>query len=50
MRGSVTHKTGETAYIAAGAHAEKNISDQPLEEVMIEFKPGAMPCGIPRRI
>jgi quercetin dioxygenase-like cupin family protein len=40
-RGLVTHKTGETAYIAAGAYAEKNTSDQPLEEVMIEFKPGA---------
>ena len=37
------HKTGETAYVAAGARAEENISDQPLEEVVIEFKPGAPP-------
>ena len=34
-------KTGETAYFSAGARAEENISDRPLEEVVIEFKPGA---------
>ena len=35
------HKTGETAYIPAGARAEENTSDQPLEEVVIELKTGA---------
>jgi len=37
------HKTGETAYFAAGARAVENISDQPVEEVIIELKPGAPP-------
>jgi len=37
----ITHKTGETAYLAAGLREQENISDQPLEEVVIEFKPGA---------
>jgi quercetin dioxygenase-like cupin family protein len=34
-------KTGETAYFPAGARAEENDSDQPLEEVVIELKPDA---------
>ena len=38
-----THKTGETTYFAAGARAVENISNQPLEEVIIELKPGAPP-------
>lgn len=33
--------TGKTAYFAAGARAEENTSDKPLEEVVIELKPGA---------
>jgi quercetin dioxygenase-like cupin family protein len=36
-------RSGDTAYYAAGARAEENTSDQPLEEVVIEFKPGAPP-------
>jgi quercetin dioxygenase-like cupin family protein len=35
------HKTGETAYFPAGARAEENTSEQPLEEVVIELKTGA---------
>jgi quercetin dioxygenase-like cupin family protein len=34
-------KTGGTAYFPAGARTVENPSDQPLEEVIIEFKPGA---------
>jgi len=34
-------KNGQTAYFAAGARAVENPSDQPLEEVIIEFKPNA---------
>ena len=34
-------KNGETAYFPAGARVVENSSDQPLEEVLIEFKPGA---------
>jgi hypothetical protein len=34
-------KDGQTAYFAAGPRAVENLSDQPLEEVIIEFKPGA---------
>ena len=32
---------GRTAYRGAGKRAEENNSDKPLEEVIIEFKPGA---------
>ena len=35
------HKAGGTAYFDAGKRAEENTSDKPLEEVIIEFKPGA---------
>jgi quercetin dioxygenase-like cupin family protein len=34
-------KNGQTAYFAAGARTVQNPSDQPLEEVIIEFKPNA---------
>lgn len=34
-------KNGQTAYFPPGARAVENPSDQPLEEVIIEFKPGA---------
>ena len=37
----ITRRSGETAYFAAGTRTGENISDQPLEEVLIEFKPGA---------
>lgn len=39
----ITRKAGETAYLDAGERAEKNISDKPLEEVIVELKPGAPP-------
>jgi quercetin dioxygenase-like cupin family protein len=35
------HKTGETAYFPAGSRAVENVSENPLEEVVIELKPGA---------
>jgi quercetin dioxygenase-like cupin family protein len=38
---SQRHKTGETAFLPAGARAEENISDKPFEEVVIELKVGA---------
>jgi quercetin dioxygenase-like cupin family protein len=37
----VTHKAGEVAYMDAAKHAEENLSDQPLETVVIELKSGA---------
>ena len=37
----VTHKAGEVAYMEAATHAEENLSDQPLETVVIELKSGA---------
>jgi hypothetical protein len=37
----VRHKNGDTTWFDAGTRAEENVSDQPLEEVIIEFKPGA---------
>ncbi len=37
----VSHKAGEVAYLDKSARAEENLSDQPLEEVLIELKPGA---------
>ena len=35
----VTHKSGDVSYAGAGKQAEENLSDQPLEEVVIELKP-----------
>jgi quercetin dioxygenase-like cupin family protein len=35
------NKAGDTAYLDAGKRAVENTSDKPLEEVIIEFKPGA---------
>jgi len=35
------NKAGDTAYFEAGKRAEENMSNNPLEEVIIEFKPGA---------
>jgi len=37
----VTRKTGEVAWIEAGQRTEENLSDQPLEYVLVELKPGA---------
>jgi quercetin dioxygenase-like cupin family protein len=35
------NKAGDTAYFEAGKRTEENLSDNPLEEVIIELKPGA---------
>lgn len=37
----VTHKAGDVAYREAVRHADENLSDQPLEVVLVELKPGA---------
>jgi len=37
----VMHKAGEVAYADATKHTEQNVSEQPLEMVVIELKPGA---------
>jgi quercetin dioxygenase-like cupin family protein len=37
----VKHKAGDVAYAGAVRRAEENLSDQPLELVLIELKPGA---------
>jgi quercetin dioxygenase-like cupin family protein len=37
----VRHKAGDVAYAGAVKRAEENLSDQPLELVLIELKPGA---------
>jgi quercetin dioxygenase-like cupin family protein len=36
------NKMGDTAYFDAGNRTVENTSDQPLEEVIIELKPGAL--------
>jgi quercetin dioxygenase-like cupin family protein len=41
------NKAGDTAYFDAGRRAVKNNSDKPLEEVIIEFKPGAPRINTP---
>jgi quercetin dioxygenase-like cupin family protein len=38
---TATHKAGETAYIGAGERLEENLGANPVEEIIIEFKPGA---------
>ncbi|HEV3331442.1 MAG TPA: hypothetical protein VG096_10700 [Bryobacteraceae bacterium] len=35
----VMHKAGETAYLEAGRRSQENLSDRPLEAVVIELKP-----------
>lgn len=40
----VTRKAGDVAWLEAGRHAEENLSDQPLEYVLVELKPGAPPA------
>lgn len=37
----VHRKAGEVAYSDATRHVEENISDQPLEAILVELKPGA---------
>ena len=43
----VAHKTDEVAYREGSRHAEENLSDRPLEAVLVELKPGA-PQAPPR--
>jgi quercetin dioxygenase-like cupin family protein len=40
----VTRNAGDVAWLEAGRHAEENLSDQPLEYVLVELKPGAPPA------
>jgi len=37
----INHKAGEVVYAEAVKHAEENLSDKPMELIMIELKPGA---------
>ncbi|MCU1334756.1 MAG: hypothetical protein JWO19_337 [Bryobacterales bacterium] len=37
----ITHKAGDVAWLEATKHTEENLSDQPLEFVLVELKPGA---------
>ena len=37
----VTHKAGDVAWFEGATHSEENLSDQPLEYVLVELKPGA---------
>lgn len=37
----IRRKAGDVAYREAMKHAEENLSDQPLEAVVVELKPGA---------
>src|SRR5690348_10082393 len=37
----VTRKAGDVIYREATKHVEENLSDQPLEAVVVELKPGA---------
>jgi quercetin dioxygenase-like cupin family protein len=39
----VTRKAGDVAWLEAATHTEENLSDQPLEFVQTELKPGAPP-------
>ncbi|HSP69300.1 MAG TPA: hypothetical protein VLN48_16350 [Bryobacteraceae bacterium] len=40
----INRKAGDVAWLEAGRHAEENLSDQPLEYVLVELKPGAPPA------
>lgn len=40
-KSEVKHKAGDVVYADAGKHAEVNLSDKPLELILIELKPGA---------
>jgi beta-alanine degradation protein BauB len=39
----VSHKAGDVIYNEPVTHAEENLSDQPLEAVVVELKPNAPP-------
>jgi hypothetical protein len=44
-------KAGDVAFLAAAKTVEENVSDQPLEEIVVELKPGAKgPTGWPVNI
>jgi beta-alanine degradation protein BauB len=40
----VSHKAGDVAWLEATKHTEENLSDQPLEFILMELKPGAPPA------
>jgi len=40
----VFHKAGDVAWFEATKHTEENISDRPLEYILMELKPGAPPA------
>lgn len=40
-------QAGEVGWVEAGRYAEENLSDQPLELVLVELKPGAPPNPSP---
>jgi len=40
----VQHKAGDVAWLEAAKNIEENLSDQPLEYVLMELKPGAPPA------
>jgi hypothetical protein len=37
----VVRKAGEVSYLTSSTRAEENISDQPLEEIVVELKPAS---------
>jgi quercetin dioxygenase-like cupin family protein len=37
----VSHKSGDVAWLEAAKNTEENLSDRPLEYVLVELKPGA---------
>jgi quercetin dioxygenase-like cupin family protein len=46
----VSHKAGDVIYNEPTTHAEENLSDQPLEAVVVELKPGAPIATTERRV
>lgn len=40
----VVHKAGDVAWFEPGVHSEENLSDQPIELIVVELKPGAPPA------
>jgi len=43
----ISHRANDVAWFEAQTHAEENLSDRPLEMVVIELKPGAPPVESP---
>ena len=42
---TTAHRDGDTAHFEAGARAEENTTSHPVEEVIVEFKPGSPPIA-----